>query len=199
MFVREDVEIRFADCLRGIAQAKVRGERLADHDEATVHVLEVDVVRRVVQERLQQRPFLNEIRFRALPLGHLANGQHETGRHPVVAPDEFAADLHRKGAAVLAHRAVFNRSQHLAGEYAGDVGDGAVTVLGDDEFGDGLADQFRFAVPAEHRDDGRGDHENAAHQIRHDHRNLVPGQAHQVRGLHAAVVLQGIPRDGPAR
>ena len=52
MFFGEEVEIRLPDGLRGVSQSECVTMGLADHDEATVGILEVDVVRRIVHERL---------------------------------------------------------------------------------------------------------------------------------------------------
>ena len=53
MIGQEEVGIGLADGLRGVAQAERRGQGRADQREAALGVLEVDVVRGAVEERLE--------------------------------------------------------------------------------------------------------------------------------------------------
>ena len=64
----EEVEIRLAHRLRGVAQAEGSRQRLVDADEAAGGVLEVDVVGQVIHERVQQVAFLGQGLLRPLAL-----------------------------------------------------------------------------------------------------------------------------------
>ena len=81
---REVVDIRLADGFRGIVQPERPGHRPADPREAAVDILEVDVVRRVVHEGLEQGPCTDQLTLRTLALGRVA---HDADGMP------FAIDL----------------------------------------------------------------------------------------------------------
>ncbi len=196
---REEVKVRLANGLRGIGQPEHFGVGLADHYEAAVGVLEVDVVRDVLQERFQQGPLLDNVRLRPQPLGHLADKEHEAGWTPVNAPNEFAAHLYRNDSSALEQGTILNRPDQFAGNHARDVRGGAVPVLRRDVLSDGVADQVLFPFPVEHGHRGRRNDADAAFQIRNDHRHHVPGPEHQVAsGLFAVVAHKGHPRVGLA-
>ncbi len=72
VLLREEVEIRLADRLRGVAEAEVTCQGLVDADEAAADVLEVNVVREVVQERVKQIALVGQRLFRELELGDVA-------------------------------------------------------------------------------------------------------------------------------
>ena len=58
VFVGEEVDVGLADRVAGILQSEVPRHRLIDANEAALGVLEVNVVRQVIHERLQQVAFL---------------------------------------------------------------------------------------------------------------------------------------------
>ena len=58
MFVGEEVDVGLADRFAGVLQAEITGHRLVDANEAAVGILEINVVRQVVHQRVQQVAFL---------------------------------------------------------------------------------------------------------------------------------------------
>ncbi len=60
VFLREEVEIRLADRLLGVAQAKVSRMGFIDAEKAAGRVLEVDVIRKVIHEGAEQVPLLDQ-------------------------------------------------------------------------------------------------------------------------------------------
>ena len=94
MFRGEEVEIRLAKRLRGVTQAKVSSQGLVDADEVAGGVLEINVVGKIIHQRVEQVSFLNQ-RLLGLP----ALVAHETAPGPVqgfAQPAEDRADQHEK-------------------------------------------------------------------------------------------------------
>jgi hypothetical protein len=66
MVFREEIEVRLADGLGGVAQTESLGLGATGPQESTVQVLEVNAVRYVVQQRPKQELLVLEL-SRALP------------------------------------------------------------------------------------------------------------------------------------
>ncbi len=58
VFVGEEVDVGLADRFVGILQSEITCHRLIDADEAALGILEIDVVRQVIHQRVQQVAFL---------------------------------------------------------------------------------------------------------------------------------------------
>ncbi len=69
MLVREVVNVGLADRFAGVLQANIAGHRLVDADEAALGILEVDVVRQVVHQRVQEVAFLLQVLVGGRQLG----------------------------------------------------------------------------------------------------------------------------------
>ena len=59
VFLAEEVEVGAADQIVWVVEPELLRERAADPDEAALVVLEVDVVRRVLHQRVEQIPVVH--------------------------------------------------------------------------------------------------------------------------------------------
>ncbi len=110
----DEIVIRFADQVAGIARPHEDGLGLVRQDEAAVAVLQVDVVRQVVDEGKQQGPLLLQAGLQQPQLRHVPEDPQRAGDHPVCSAPRSgnqldladfpvgALDFHLVGAALAA-------------------------------------------------------------------------------------------------
>ena len=82
----EEIEVRLAHGLGGVAQAKPAGQGLVDAEEAALDVLEVDRVGEGIHQRVQQVALLEDLLLGLLALDELADlaadGRRASGAGP---------------------------------------------------------------------------------------------------------------------
>ena len=87
---REEIEIRLADRSHGIVQSKERGLGTADTDDGAAPVLEIDVIRDVIHQRLQQETLLGQrLALVTQFLDFLVKQQFGLQPRRAFAPDQF--------------------------------------------------------------------------------------------------------------
>ena len=101
VLLRKEVGVRLPQCLGCITEPKTTSHGLVDPEEATLRILEIDVVGQVVHQRVEKIPFMLQRRFCLLALRDVPEDHLHTHDPTAGVPHRRLHHLHIAGLTVL--------------------------------------------------------------------------------------------------